>query len=103
VKEARSKEHYTQLGNDYETEIITYRIALCLQIWRIAANIFNKQSQTVDKGWSSSLGVGRGDKNSSPYKNKLVTKYHKGPPTWRDSLDERPNLRKRNMRLLRGM
>jgi hypothetical protein len=29
-------------------------------IWRVAANILNKQSRTADKGWSSSLGVGRG-------------------------------------------
>jgi hypothetical protein len=27
---------------------------------RVAANIFNKQLQTADKGWSSILGVGRG-------------------------------------------
>jgi hypothetical protein len=33
-----------------------------LQIWRVAANILNKQSRTADKGWSSSLGVGRGAK-----------------------------------------
>jgi hypothetical protein len=31
-----------------------------LQIWRVAANILNKQSRTADSGWSSSLGVGRG-------------------------------------------
>jgi hypothetical protein len=31
-----------------------------LQIWRVAANILNKQSRTADKVWSSSLGVGRG-------------------------------------------
>jgi hypothetical protein len=31
-----------------------------------AANILNKQSRTADKGWSSSLGVGRGANNSSP-------------------------------------
>ena len=30
------------------------------------ANIFNKQSGTADKGWSSRLGVGRGADNSSP-------------------------------------
>jgi hypothetical protein len=36
-----------------------------LQIWRVAANILNKQSQTAEKGWSSSLGVGRGANNSS--------------------------------------
>ena len=28
-------------------------------MWRVAANILNKQSRTADKGWSSSLGVGR--------------------------------------------
>jgi hypothetical protein len=37
-----------------------------LQIWRVAANIRNKQSRTADKGWSSSLEVGRGTNNSSP-------------------------------------
>jgi hypothetical protein len=36
-----------------------------LQIWRVAAIILNKQSRTADKGWSSSLGVGRGANNSS--------------------------------------
>jgi hypothetical protein len=30
-----------------------------LKIWRIAANILNRQSRTDDRGWSSSLGVGR--------------------------------------------
>jgi hypothetical protein len=33
-------------------------------IWRVAENILHKQSRTYDKGWSSSLGVGRGAKNS---------------------------------------
>jgi hypothetical protein len=37
-----------------------------LQIRRAAANILNKQSRTADKGWSSSLEVGRGANNSSP-------------------------------------
>jgi hypothetical protein len=36
-----------------------------LQIWRVAANILTKQSRTADKGWSFSLGVGRGANNSS--------------------------------------
>jgi hypothetical protein len=31
-----------------------------LQIWRVAANILNKQSRTADKGWSSRLGLGVG-------------------------------------------
>ena len=34
-------------------------------IWRVAANILNKQSRTADKGWSSSLGVELGVNNSS--------------------------------------
>jgi hypothetical protein len=37
-----------------------------LQVWRVAANILNKQSRTVDKGWSSGFGVERGAKNSLP-------------------------------------
>jgi hypothetical protein len=37
-----------------------------LQIWRAAANILNKQSRTADKGWPSSLRVGRGANNSPP-------------------------------------
>jgi hypothetical protein len=31
-------------------------------IWRVPSNILNKQSRIADKGWSSSLGVGRGVK-----------------------------------------
>jgi hypothetical protein len=46
-----------------------------LQHWRLAANILNKQPRTDDKGWSSSLGVGRG--LTTPHrKNKLVTKSY---------------------------
>jgi len=33
--------------------------------WRVAMNVLNKQSQTAKKGWSYSLGVGRGANNSS--------------------------------------
>jgi hypothetical protein len=39
-----------------------------LQIWRVAANILNKQSRTADKGWPSSLVVGRGAK--TPHRKK---------------------------------
>jgi hypothetical protein len=31
-----------------------------LQMWRVAANILNKQSRIAVKGWSSSLAVGQG-------------------------------------------
>jgi hypothetical protein len=34
-----------------------------LQQWRLAANILTKQSWTDNKGWPSSLGVGRGVNN----------------------------------------
>jgi len=37
----------------------------CPPMWRVAANALNKQSQTADKGWSLSMGVGRGANNSS--------------------------------------
>jgi hypothetical protein len=36
-----------------------------LQIWRVAANILNKQSQTANKGWSCGLGGGPGDNKNS--------------------------------------
>jgi hypothetical protein len=59
-----------------------------LQIWRVAANILNKQSRTADNEWSSSLGVGRGANNSSPYKLNHVTKrLHE--PRIRTGVDER--------------
>jgi hypothetical protein len=56
-----------------------------------------KQSWTVDKGWSSSLGVGREADNSSP-KIKLLTKILNKPRVWPDSLDKRPKRKKMDMR-----
>jgi hypothetical protein len=35
-------------------------------IWRVAANVLNKQLRTADMGWSSSFGVGQGANDSSP-------------------------------------
>jgi len=40
--------------------------------WRVAVNILNKQSQTAEKGWSSSLGIGRAARNSSQWKTSLL-------------------------------
>jgi hypothetical protein len=57
-----------------------------LQIWRVAANILNKQSRTADKGWSPSLGVGLTTHHCK--KNKFVAKCQKGPQTWTDSLNK---------------
>jgi hypothetical protein len=49
-----------------------------LQIWRAAANVLNKQSRTVDKGWSSSLTIGRGANNSPQKKKKILRNVTKG-------------------------
>ena len=46
--------------------VLRFRMEERPPIWRVAANILNKQSRTADKGWSSSLGVGRGADNTSP-------------------------------------
>jgi hypothetical protein len=61
------------------------------------ANILNKQSRTADKGWSSSLGVGRGA--ATPHRKHffIVTKCFKTPRTWTDSL-ARPKHWKKDMR-----
>jgi hypothetical protein len=69
-------------------------------IWRVAANILNKQLRTADNGWSSSLGVGRGANNSSPLKRIFVMKYsHTKPRTWTDTL-VRTKQWKRDMRFV---
>ena len=44
--------------------VLRFRIDERPSIWRIAANILNKQWRTADTGWSSSLGVGRVANNS---------------------------------------
>jgi hypothetical protein len=41
-----------------------------LQVWRVAADIINKQSRKVDKGWCSSLGVGR---ETTIHRRKIIT------------------------------
>ena len=63
-------------------------------IWRVAANIMNKQSRAADKGWSSSLGVRRGANNSSLLKRILLRNIHRqsfGPGLilWYDLSNER--------------
>jgi hypothetical protein len=45
---------------------LNYSCTSGLQILSIHANILNKQSQTADEGWSSSLQVGRAPNKSSP-------------------------------------
>jgi hypothetical protein len=47
-----------------------------LEIWRAAANILNKQSQTAEKEWSSSSGVGQ----------MPTTPHHKKKPAYYETL-----------------
>jgi hypothetical protein len=49
-------------------------------IWRVVTNILNKPSRISDKGWSSSLVVGRGANNSWPWKRIFVKKYSRTKP-----------------------
>jgi hypothetical protein len=74
-----------------------------LQIWRVAANILNKQQRTADRGWPSSLGLG-GGLTTTHRKNLYVAKYLQPPRKWTDSL-ARPKHRKNGyeIRLARGM
>jgi hypothetical protein len=51
------------------------------QIWRVAANILNKQLLTADKVWSSGSGVGRDANNSSP-QTEDGTKHKLVPRNW---------------------
>jgi hypothetical protein len=46
--------------------VLRFRMEERPPVWRVGPNILKKQSRTVDKGWSSSLEVGRGANNSSP-------------------------------------
>jgi hypothetical protein len=46
-----------------EWRVLRLRMDDGFQIRRLAVNILNKESYTADKGWSFSLGVGRGAKN----------------------------------------
>jgi len=48
--------------------VLGLRMEERLTIWRVAANILNKQSPTVKRGWSSSLGDGQDANNSSQQK-----------------------------------
>jgi hypothetical protein len=68
-----------------------------LQIWRVAANILNKQWRTADRGWFSSLGVWW-TANNPQHKNLIVANYLQAPRKWQDCL-ARHEHRKTDMRL----
>jgi hypothetical protein len=58
-----------------------------LLLWRVAANILNKQSRTAENWWSSSFRVGRGINNYSTKGKLVVTKRYTGRRNWMDSLE----------------
>jgi hypothetical protein len=51
------------------------------EIWRLAANILNKQLRTADKVWSFSLVISRRTNLFSSQKNQFVTKCYTVPRT----------------------
>jgi hypothetical protein len=51
---------------------------IILIIWRVAANILNKQSRIADKGWSCSLWVGRGAKELFTVEDSLLRNVTRG-------------------------
>jgi hypothetical protein len=57
-----------------------------LWVWKVAANILNKQSRTADSGWPSSLVVGRGTKRPTRKTFGFFTKRTLVPRTRTDSL-----------------
>jgi hypothetical protein len=65
------------------------------ELWRLAANILNKQPRTRGSPPAWGLGVGL---TTLHFKNKLVTKNLTEPRTWTDSLDKRPKLQNIDMR-----
>jgi hypothetical protein len=69
--------HYRWVPVTKAWHILRLQLEEQTPVWRVAANILNKQSRTAEKGWSSSLGVGRGANNASPSKNH-VKKYSQG-------------------------
>ena len=50
--------------------------------WKVAANVLNNLSRTAEKSWSSCLGVGRGETNSSLNKLALLRKRICVPQAW---------------------
>ena len=68
-----------------------------LEIWRIAANIFNKQSRTAS-GVVLQLGGSVQGLTTPHHKKETVTKPLDKPRNWTDSL-ERPRQTNKGMRL----
>ena len=46
-------------------------------VWRVAANILNKQLRTADKLWSSSLGLGEAVATAHPNDLRCYEPFHR--------------------------
>jgi hypothetical protein len=64
-----------------------------LQIWTVAANIWNKQSRTAHKGWSSSFGGLRERITHLYLKTQVVKKCYRASRIWRALVNVVMNLR----------
>jgi hypothetical protein len=69
----------------YDFKAITF-LHNVLQLWRVAANILNKQPRTNDKGVVLQLGGWAWGYKLFSIKNKFVTKNAIEPQTWTESL-----------------
>jgi hypothetical protein len=73
-----------------------------LQFWRVAANIRISSRGQPTTGDPQFGGWAWGQQLLT-VKKRLVTKGHKKPRIWTDSLDKRPKRKKMDMRFLPGM
>jgi hypothetical protein len=66
----------------------------CVQIWRVSANILNKQSRIADTGWSCGFGLDVGltipDRKNSSLRNII---HGLGLDQWRALVNKVMNLR----------
>jgi hypothetical protein len=62
---------YSMLLFQFSTMLSGSVVTMASRVLRLLME--EEQWGTADKRWSSRLGVGRGARNSSPYKNKFVT------------------------------
>jgi hypothetical protein len=53
------------------------------KIWRVVANILNKQLQTANKGWSSSLGAGQGACYKMLHRTSDLDGFFEQPRQWK--------------------
>jgi len=60
-----------------------------LQMWRVAANILDKQCRAAEKGWPSTLGI---TPHSKKKKKLLIGKCHTEPRNWTENRSDTWNM-----------